>query len=70
MLWFAPCEGQLLVIFLLIAIAKLVNCLIVSYRFFAHVTVAPFVIDNFLEVMTLEIYERDKFALITSVKTM
>ena len=57
-------------IFLLIAIAKLVNCLIVSYRFFTHVTVAPLVIDNFLEVMTLEIYERNKFALVSSVKTM
>ena len=31
---------------------------------------APFVIDNFLKVMTLEIHERDKFALVTSVKTM
>ena len=69
-LWFTPCKGQLLTIFLSIAIAKLVNCLIVCYRFFTHVTVAPFVIDNFLKVMTFEIYERDKFELVTSVETM
>ena len=69
-LWFTPCKGQLLMIFLSIASAKLVNCLIVCYRFFTHVTVAPFVIDNFLEVVTLEIYKRDKFELVTCVKTM